>query len=139
LNSSKRARLADIAKDLRRRSTEAEKALWRTLRNRQLGGFKFRRQQFLGPFIVDFACLEARLVIEVDGGQHAVDKEKDEERDTWLRGQGFQILRFWNHEVLGNIDGVLETIRQRLTTPSPNPSHQGRGDRGLGDEHRKIG
>jgi very-short-patch-repair endonuclease len=130
LNSSKRA---DIAKDLRRRSTEAEKALWRNLRNRQLCGFKFRRQQLLGPYIVDFACLEARLVIEVDGGQHAVDKEKDVERDTWLRGQGFQVLRFWNNEVLGNTDGVLETIRQRLTTPSPNPSHQGRGDLGLVD------
>ena len=76
---------------------------------------------------MDFASFEARLVIEVDGGQHAVEKQKDKERDAWLESQGFQVLRFWNHEVLGNIEGVMETIRQRLTTPSPNPSHQGRG------------
>ncbi len=76
---------------------------------------------------MDFASFEARLVIEVDGGQHAVEKQKDEERDAWLGSQGFQVLRFWNHEVLGNIDGVMEAIRQKLTTPSPNPSRQGRG------------
>ena len=76
---------------------------------------------------MDFACLEVRLVIEVDGGQHAVEKERDEERDTWLASQGFQVLRFWNHEVLGNIDGVMENLRQGLSTPSPNPSRRGRG------------
>jgi very-short-patch-repair endonuclease len=74
---------------------------------------------------VDFACFEARLVIEVDGGQHAVEQQKDKERDAWLGSQGFQVLRFWNHEVLGNIDGVMETIRRGLTTPSPNPPAKG--------------
>ena len=78
-----------------------------------------------GPYIVDFACFEARVVIEVDGGQQAVEKEKDEERDTWLRSHGFKVLRFWNHEVLGNIDGVMETIRRELTTPSPTPPAKG--------------
>ena len=76
-------------------------------------------------------------MIEVDGGQHAVEKQKDEERDAWLGSQGFQVVRFWNHEVLGNIDGVMETIRQSLTTPSPNPSHQGRGVSGLGHDSAK--
>lgn len=77
--------------------------------------------------MVDFVCLKVGLVIEVDGGQHAIDKQRDQERDTWLGSQVFQVLRFWNHEVLGVIDGVIETIRRRLTTPSPNPSRQGRG------------
>jgi very-short-patch-repair endonuclease len=81
----------------------------------------------LGPYIVDFVCLETRLVIEVDGGQHAIEEQRDEERDARLESQGFQVLRFWNHEALGNVGGVMEAIRQRLTTPSPGPSHQGRG------------
>jgi very-short-patch-repair endonuclease len=87
---------------------------------------------------VDFASFEARVVIEVDGGQHAVEKEKDEERDTWLRSHGFKVLRFWNHEVLENTDGVMETIRRELTTPSPNPSRQGRGVLNLGHEYPKL-
>ena len=77
--------------------------------------------------MVDFVCLERKIVIEVDGGQHAIEKNTDNERDSWLEGQGFKVLRFWNNEVLKNVDEVLEVIRGDCLSPSPNPSHQGRG------------
>ncbi len=117
-----------IARNLRKRLTDAEKVLWKHLRLKQLEGFKFRRQQLIGNYIVDFVCFENRIVIEVDGGQHAVEKNKDNERDGWFKGEGFRVLRFWNNEVLMNIGGVLEVIRANcLNTSSPNPSRQGRG------------
>ncbi len=117
-----------IAKNLRKRSTHAEILLWRHLRAKQLEGLKFKRQQPIGNYIVDFVCFKKRIVIEVDGGQHAIEKDKDRERDKWLEGQGFRVLRFWNNEVLMNTEGVLEVIRGELfESPSPNPSHQGRG------------
>ena len=84
------------AGELRNNPTEAERSLWQHLRLRQLGGHKFRRQQSLGPYIVDFVCLEKRLIIEVDGGQHSEQKAYDAERNTWLEVQGFHVLRFWN-------------------------------------------
>jgi len=80
---------------------------------RQLNGLKFRRQQPIGNYIVDFACFEKRVVVEVDGGQHQEKKDKDIERDKWLQSQGFQILRFWDNEVLKNIEGVLAVIGER--------------------------
>ena len=83
----------------------------------------------MGRYIVDFACHEKRIVIEVDGGQHVQDKERDRERDQWLKEQGYNVLRFWNNKVLQNIEGVLEAIRNSLLSPSLNPSHQGREDR----------
>ena len=83
-----------IAKNLRKKSTDAERLLWRHLRAKQLEGFKFRRQQPIGNYVVDFVCFENRIVIEVDGGQHAIEKEKDSERTKWLESQGFKILRF---------------------------------------------
>jgi len=128
LVGSTHRKLTKISRKLRRNSTEAEKALWQRLRNKQLEGLKFRRQQRIGQYIVDFVSFEGRLVIEVDGGQHAVEREKDLEREQWFHSQGFQILRYWNDEVLGNIEGVLEVIRERLLSPSPDPSHQGRGE-----------
>lgn len=101
--------------------------LWRQLRLWQIDGYKFRRQQPLGHYIVDFVCLEKRLVVEVDGGQHAEQQMKyDSERDAWLAAQGFSVLRFWNDEVLKNIDGVKEIILNKLqSTPFLNPSPQG--------------
>ena len=113
--------LAPLAKKLRKRPTEAEKLLWRHLRAKQLGGLKFRRQQVLGSYIVDFVCLEKRLVIELDGGQHAKNQERarDHERDRWLREEGFTVIRAWNHEVLTNLEGVLELIRSYCESPSP--------------------
>ncbi len=89
-------------------------------------GVKFRRQQPIGKYVVDFVSFEKRVVIEVDGGQHS--EEVDKERDQWLNNEGFKVLRFWNNEVLKNTEGVFEVIRNTCSsTPSPDPSHQGRG------------
>ena len=109
-----------IAKALRRRMTDAEQILWRQLRAHRLGGMKFKRQQPIGPFVVDFVCFDSRLVIEVDGGQHQ-DNEKDRVRDAWLEEQGFQVVRLWNNLVLSELEAVLETI-SALCTPLPRPS-----------------
>ncbi|MDD5057621.1 MAG: succinate dehydrogenase assembly factor 2 [Sideroxydans sp.] len=120
----------DFAKRLRRNMTEAELLLWYHLRGHRLCGMKFKRQQPLGDFIVDFVSFEKKLVIEVDGGQH-VDSQSDTRRDAWLQGQGFRMLRFWNNEVLGETEAVLEKILQEIT-PSPQPlSHEGRGAKSL--------
>ncbi len=117
-----------FAKQLRRNMTDAEKLLWYHLRAHRFAEAKFKRQQPLGNYIVDFVCFEAKLVIEVDGGQH-FDNTQDMQRDEWLRGQGFEVMRFWNNEVLGQTESVMEKIFQVLT-PSPQPlSHEGRGDR----------
>ena len=94
--------------------TEAEHALWRHLRQRQLGGRRFRRQVRIGPYIADFACLDPMVIVEVDGGQHAEARAYDARRDEYMRGQGFRVLRFWNNEVLGNMDGVCEAILAEL-------------------------
>jgi len=106
-----------FAKHLRRNMTEAERVLWRVLGNRAMAGFKFRRQHPIGPYIVDFACLGANLVIEVDGGQHC-DSMADVERDEYLRNHDFNVLRFWNNEVLQNIEGVCDVILRHLGTPT---------------------
>jgi very-short-patch-repair endonuclease len=105
-----------FARELREKQTDAEKALWMRLRNRQLEGVKFRRQQLIGSYIVDFASFERKLVIEIDGGQHNEEKirERDEERTTRLKERGYRIIRFWNNEVLMNLEGVLESIREAL-------------------------
>jgi adenine-specific DNA-methyltransferase len=108
--------LTPLAKQLRKKPTDAEKKLWAQLSNKQIEGVKFRRQQFIGPYIVDFVSLEKRLIIEIDGGHHNEDEvvEADEKRTTWLKQTGFQVLRFWNNEVLTNIEGVVEKIRITL-------------------------
>jgi len=105
--------LTNLAKELRLGQTEAEKILWFKLRNWQLDGAKFRRQQRIGGYIVDFVCLENKLIIEIDGGQHdeAPAREEDNRRTRWLEGRGYQVLRFWNNDILLNMDGVLEKIR----------------------------
>ena len=105
------------ARSLRRRQTDAEAALWVRLRDRQLCGVKFRRQQPLGPYIVDFVTLERQLVIEIDGSQHAdgTAATSDEERTVWLGSEGYRVLRFWNNDVLLNMEGVLERILQVIT------------------------
>lgn len=106
------------AQRLRRELTEAERVLWSILRNRQLGAAKFRRQQPIGPFIADFVCHERRLIIEADGGQHA-DSRADQRRTTFLQIRGYRILRFWNNDILNNLDGVAEVIAVALSTPHP--------------------
>jgi very-short-patch-repair endonuclease len=112
-----------LARRLRRNSTFAERKLWKYLRSRSLSGFKFVRQEPIGPYVVDFVCREKRLVIEVDGGQHATDP-RDAVRDRWLADHRYRVLRLWNNEVLGNIEGVWETIfaaASAAAPPHPNP------------------
>jgi very-short-patch-repair endonuclease len=94
--------------------TEAEKRLWYLLRRHNLLGNLFRRQAPIGSYIVDFACLKERLLIEIDGGQHGVQAEQDAQRTAWLERRGFRVLRFWNNDVLGNTEGVLEMIVRAL-------------------------
>ncbi|MDK1021960.1 MAG: endonuclease domain-containing protein [Candidatus Hydrogenedentes bacterium] len=125
--------LTNIARMLRRRSTKAETMLWEKVRNRQLDGVKFRRQQPIGPYVVDFVNFERKVVVELDGGQHALNSEADKSRDAWLGAEGFTVLRFWNNEVIENLDGVLGAIQDTLKSPSPNPSHKGRGINGQQD------
>jgi len=102
------------ARNLRRNETDAERILWRALRNRQLGDAKFRRQVRIGPFIADFACFERRLVVELDGGQHADAEHYDDGRVKSIQRQGYRVLRFWNNEVLENLPGLLEAIKMAL-------------------------
>jgi len=101
-------------RELRKNSTDAERVLWRHLRLRQVNGERFRRQRSIGNYIVDFVCLEKGVVIEVDGGQHAEGADRDARRDEWLRAQGFVVLRFWNHEVLTQIEDVKEAVWRAL-------------------------
>ena len=102
------------ARALRANQTEAETRLWQSLRDRQLAGAKFRRQTPVGPYIADFVCLAAKLIVELDGGQHAENAEADAVRTAWLEGRGFRVLRFWNNDVLVNTEGVLEEILAAL-------------------------
>jgi very-short-patch-repair endonuclease len=106
------------AKRLRREMTDAERLLWSKLRRKQMNGWHFRSQAPVPPYIADFACLELGLIVEVDGGQHNIDQERDERRTAWLKSKGYRVLRFWNNEVLQNLEGVLETIRLS-TLPAP--------------------
>jgi very-short-patch-repair endonuclease len=101
------------ARRLRRNATDAERRVWYRLRARSLAGRKFLRQEPIGAYVVDFVCREERLVVEVDGGQHA-DSKSDAIRDQWLRNNGYRVLRFWNNDVLTNTEGVLATIAEAL-------------------------
>jgi very-short-patch-repair endonuclease len=106
------------ARRLRRNATDAELKLWYHLRSRRLADCKFVRQEPIGPYVVDFICRERRLIIEVDGGQHAIDP-RDKGRDAFLLSQGYRVLRLWNNDVLANAKGVLETIADALAAPLP--------------------
>lgn len=107
-----------LSRQLRRNATDAEQHLWYHLRAGRLLDYKFRRQVPLGPYIVDFACLAQRLVIELDGSQH-LDSLGDQVRDAWLTARGLRVLRFWNHEVLSNTEAVLEAIMLALAEEQP--------------------
>jgi very-short-patch-repair endonuclease len=107
------------AKDLRKRDTDAERRIWGLLRNRSLHQFKFRRQHPIGAYIVDFVCLEKRLVIEVDGGQHAEQSLYDSKRSADLEIAGYRVLRFWDNDVLTQTDSVMQVIYRELGCPSP--------------------
>jgi very-short-patch-repair endonuclease len=111
-----------LARDLRKNQTEAEALLWSSLRNRRLAGYRFSRQVRMGSFIVDFCCRAEKLIVELDGSQHAESKA-DDRRTDWLNAHGYSLLRFWNHEITGKRQSVFETIlavlERRITTPSP--------------------
>src|SRR3954451_25366706 len=112
-----------VSRKLRVNQTDAEKKLWNHIRNRQINGSKFVRQEPIGRYICDFVCSEKRLVIEVDGGQHS-DSSRDEVRDRYLRAQGYRVMRFWNNDVLSNTEGVLTVIDEELRElPSANPAN----------------
>jgi very-short-patch-repair endonuclease len=100
----------DNARRLRKDATDAERKLWSALRHKQIEGFKFRRQVPIGEFVADFACLSQRLIIEADGGQHDAEREKDAARTAWLNARGYRVIRFWNNDVLDNLEGVVQTI-----------------------------
>ena len=113
------------ARSLRKDATDAESLLWFHLRDRRLGNHKFRRQRPIGPYFADFACLEAKLIVELDGGQHVEAVDYDETRTGFMVAQGFRVLRFWNNEVLAQTSAVLERILQALQEdPHPNPLPQ---------------
>jgi len=120
------------ARKLRQHMSDAERRLWCLLRRRQLEGFRFRRQQPIDRYIADFVCLRERLIVELDGASHAETQGYDEVRTAWLEAKGFRVLRFWNNEVLGNQEGVIEVILDALhrgrRSPLPGPPpKRGRG------------
>ena len=108
-----------FARTLRHNQTDTERELWHLLRGRELAGYKFRRQVPLGPYITDFVCLSARLIVELDGGQHGEQITYDSDRTKWLEAQNFRVLRFWNNQVFEEREAVLETILSALIAPSP--------------------
>ena len=112
---------------LRRQQTDAESKLWARLRGRQLCNAKFRRQHAIGPFIADFCAVERGLVIELDGGQHATQTQVDQRRSAYLERSGYRVLRFWDNEVLINMEAVLDRIFQVLNDPHPALPLKGRG------------
>ena len=120
----------DFAKKLRKDQTDTEKKLWGLLRSRQLAGYKFRRQRVIGSYIVDLCCLTPKLVIELDGGQHQENKAYDEKRTSFLIAQGFQVIRFWDNDVLQHLDdvanGILRALTQGFARPLPPSMGEGR-------------
>jgi very-short-patch-repair endonuclease len=129
-----RARLVPLARRMRHEPTDGEMRLWSRLRNRQLGGLKFRRQHPIGGYIVDFACVELMLVVEVDGGQHNEDagRRSDATRTAALNGAGWKVVRFWADEVMRDTDAVLDSLASAVPSPQPSPvSTRERGQEGL--------
>ena len=126
-----RRHLLRYARDMHSGQTDAEQVLWYHLRARRFQGVKFRRQRPVGPYIVDFVCLESRLVLELDGGQHSKTVARDARRDAWFAANGYRVLRFWNNEVMQRLPDVLERIRVALEkdtlSPGPSPA-SGRGE-----------
>ena len=106
--------MSSFAQTLRTNATIPERILWSRLRGRQLGGFKFRRQRPIGPYICDFVCLSEKVIVELDGSQHALEATYDARRDAILRSNGFRVLRFWNGDVTRHLGAVLETIHEAL-------------------------
>jgi len=125
--------MESLAKELRKQSTDAERVLWKYLRAHRMAGYKFKRQVVIEPYIVDFMCLGARLIVEADGGQHLDQVDDDLKRSIFLESLGYKVIRFWNHEILVDTSTVLEQIHSYLieapgpSLRSPRPSPGGRG------------
>ena len=115
------ALLQSRARRLRKQATDAERCLWRHLRDRQIAGHRFRRQVPVAGFIADFACLEAKVIVELDGGQHTQSVGYDEQRDRLIEAQGFRVLRFWDNQVFQETQAVLQEIMRALESPAPHP------------------
>jgi very-short-patch-repair endonuclease len=122
------------ARRLRRDQTDAERVLWFRLRDRRLEGWTFRRQAPVDRFVVDFICADAKVSVELDGGQHAVRIENDVQRTAVLESMGYLVLRFWNNDVLANTEGVLETILDTLNQHAPVPLTPSLSPKGRGSE-----
>jgi very-short-patch-repair endonuclease len=131
--TNEKIRSNNLQRTLRKEMTDAEQTLWRILRARQISSLKFRRQHPFSDYILDFVCLENRLVIEVDGGQHAEQAEHDQLRTDKLQAAGFHVLRFWNNEVLREIEAVKEkiwiTVQELRPHPHPDPPLEGEGEK----------
>ncbi|KFB67145.1 DUF559 domain-containing protein [Candidatus Accumulibacter vicinus] len=128
----------EFVKSLRQHMTEAENLLWRQLRGHRLNGEKFRRQQAIGPYAVDFVHFGAHVIVEADGGQHN-ESPGDERRDAWLKSQGFRVLRFWNHEIWNDTKAVLEAVLTAVEyrqPPLPRPLPREGGGEQEGPEDR---
>lgn len=110
------------AKRMRREPTEAEKLFWWEIRDRRLDGYKFKRQYLIGSYIADFVCIERKLIVELDGGQHAEATENDEKRSAVLNSLGFRVLRVWNAEIFTNMEGVIDAVLAELARGSVSPS-----------------
>ena len=122
-------RQREFARKMRAEPTDAERVLWQRLRHDiALAGSHFRRQVLIGPFIVDFASRKAKIVIELDGGQHNLQQQSDALRQRQIEAAGYRVMRFWNNDVLGNLEGVLNEIQSALP-PTPDPSPQGGGEK----------
>ena len=120
--------MVTFARTLRAASADAKLRIWHQLKNRNLGGFKFRRQHSIPPYTVDFICIEQKLVVELDGGQHLEQRAYDAARTACLESKGFRVIRFWDDEALKQADSVLEEILRQLTTPHPSPRPALRGE-----------
>ncbi len=121
--------MKELARMLRSNMTDAERKLWYHLRAHRMAGFKFKRQLVIEPYIVDFACIEARLIVEADGGQHVEQQDADSVRTAYLERKGYRVLRFWNDEILTSTESVLEVIHNSLMeiplSPTPLPEGEG--------------
>ncbi len=123
-----------FARKLRNTGTDAESKFWQSVRARQLAGWKFRRQFPYGPYVVDFICLDAKMIVELDGGQHAEHLDYDAARTQFLESAGFRVLRFWDHDVLRNLNAVLEQLLYVLAENHPHPNPLPPAEEGEGAE-----
>jgi very-short-patch-repair endonuclease len=116
-----------LAKSLRSNTTEAERRIWQALRRLPLAGTHFRRQVAIGPYVADFACMRKMLIVEIDGGQHSADTHarKDAKRTEWLEREGYRVIRFWNNDVMQNLEGVLASLNEALSS-HPTPARDAR-------------